>query len=275
MPLNADEHRTVAATNARCAGTRGLVLENVGRRFGALDALSDVSLTVPAGQRRVILGANGAGKTTLFNVISGDLQATSGSIRLDGHDVTRLPSHRRTRLGMRRTYQITTLFKDLNVEENIYLAVRGVQAGRLSFRYIGQRQADRVLARGVANRVGIGDLLGRRVGDLAHGQQRQLEIGMTLVGEPQLLLLDEPAAGLASKERDVLTALICGLSRDLTILLVEHDMDIAMRVADEVTVMHNGRVLVEGSPADIQASQVVHDTYMGRTKTDVGSGLAG
>lgn len=246
------------------ADSHCLVLQNVGRRFGALDALAGVGLAVRPGERRVILGANGAGKTTLFNIISGDLPATSGVIRLNGQDITHLPAHRRTRLGMRRTYQITTLFCDLSVEENLFLAVRGVQPGRLSLRVIGGGDHDRRAARRLADRVGMGDLLSRRVGDLGHGQQRQLEVGMTLVGEPRLLLLDEPAAGLAPKERDVLAELIRSLGRSLTILLIEHDMDLAMQTADQVTVMHNGRVVLEGSPAEIQASQLVHDIYMGR-----------
>lgn len=244
--------------------SHALVLHNVGRRFGALDALSGVSLSVSPGERRVILGANGAGKTTLFNVISGNLPATSGVIRLNGQDITRLPAHKRVRLGMRRTYQITTLFGDLSVEENLILAVRGVRAGRLSLRVIGGKDHDRHTARHLAERIGIGDLLSRRVGDLGHGQQRQLEVGMTLVGEPRLLLLDEPAAGLARKEREVLAELIRSLGRGLTILLIEHDMDLAMQTADQVTVMHNGRVVSEGSPEEIQASQLVHDIYMGR-----------
>ena len=250
------------ASTASASTAPALEIAGVGRRFGALAALEAVSITVPQGERRAILGANGAGKTTLFNVITGDLAASAGRIYLDGRDITRLAPHRRTRLGLRRTYQTTLLFGGLDVQDNLLLAVRGVQPGRFSLRRPGK--SDYRQARDLAGQVGITNLLTRKVHDLAHGEQRQLEVGMALVGTPRVILLDEPAAGLGPNERETLGTLLRGLERDLTIMLIEHDMDLALQTADTVTVMHQGQVIIEGTPAVIQASQLVHDIYMGR-----------
>ena len=245
------------------AVTPALRLQGVGRRFGALQALSAVDLEIPQGQRRAILGPNGAGKTTLFNVVTGDYPPSSGSVFLFGHDVTRMPAHRRAFLGLGRTYQTVLLFGGMTVADNLYLAARGVRPGHLSV--VRPRAGDRYRAKaaGLAEMIGLTDVAGRPVSQLAHGQLRQLELGMALAGEPLLLMLDEPAAGLSPGERQALSRLLAGLPRSITVVLIEHDMDVALAAADYVTVMHNGRVLAGGTPDEIQVNQVVHDIYLG------------
>ena len=242
-----------------------LQLQGVGRRFGALQALRDVTMEVAAGERRAILGPNGAGKTTLFNVVAGDFPPTSGTIRLYGTEVTHLQPHRRTRLGLTRTYQNSQLFMGLSVADSLYLAGRGVRSGRFSM--LPPRASDPALvhAREVADTVHLGDVYDRAVGSLSHGQQRQLEVGMALAGRPRLLMLDEPAAGLSRGERTMLTDLLRSLPRDITIILVEHDMDVALAAADRVTVMQEGSIVVEGTPDAIQADQTVQDIYLGHS----------
>lgn len=240
-----------------------LQLQGVGRRFGALQALRDVTMEVAAGERRAILGPNGAGKTTLFNVVAGDFPPTSGTIRLYGMDVTHLQPHRRTRLGLTRTYQNSQLFMGLSVADSLYLAGRGVRSGRFSM--LRPRASDPALvrAREVAEVVHLGDAYTHTVGSLSHGQQRQLEVGMALAGQPKLLMLDEPAAGLSRGERTMLTDLLRSLPRDITIILVEHDMDVALAAADRVTVMQEGSIVVEGTPDEVQANATVQDIYLG------------
>ncbi|MDX6573743.1 MAG: branched-chain amino acid transport system ATP-binding protein [Gaiellales bacterium] len=241
-----------------------LRLVGVGCRFGGLAALSDVTLDVAAGERRAVLGPNGAGKTTLFNVISGDLSATSGTIEFEGRDVSRLSSPLRARLGMSRTYQKSRLFSGLTVEQNLYLSALGASGGHM--RPIPVRRSDAPLyeqARGLARGVGLAGRERRLVRDLSHGEQRQLEVAMAQAGEPTLMLLDEPASGLSRGERVALTELLLGLDARLTLVLIEHDMDVALRVAERVTMMHEGRVIVEGTPDEIRASTVVHDLYLG------------
>ena len=243
-----------------------LRLSDVRKDFGGVHAVRGVDLAVAHGERRALLGPNGAGKTTLFNVIAGDLAVSSGTVELFSEDVTYLPKRARTRLGMTRTYQISRLFAGLTVLDNLYLAVLGVEGGRLSPLRRPRREAGRFdRARAVAERVGLTAQLSRRVGTLSHGEQRQLEVAMALAGRPQLLLLDEPAAGLSPTERIALTDLLLALEPEITLIIIEHDMDIALRVAQRVTMMHDGHVIVEGTPAEIRANQVVHDIYLGRS----------
>jgi branched-chain amino acid transport system ATP-binding protein len=252
----------VNSTTAHAAPLLRLV--GVGCRFGGLAALSDVALDVAAGERRAILGPNGAGKTTLFNVISGDLSASAGTIEFDGRDVSRLSSPMRARLGMSRTYQKSRLFPGLTVEQNLYLSALGASAGHM--RPFPLRRSDSPLyeqARALARGVGLGARVQRLVRDLSHGEQRQLEVAMAQAGQPLLMLLDEPASGLARGERAALTELLLGLDARMTLVLIEHDMDVALRVAERVTMMHEGRVIVEGTPDEIRASAVVHDLYLG------------
>ena len=237
-----------------------LRLEGVSRSFGALKAVEDVSFSVAAGERRAVIGANGAGKTTLFNVITGDYAASSGRVRFFGEDVTAHPPYERIRAGMRRTYQSSLLFRDLTVRENLFLAVRGVARGRFSFlRSRRNRTTEDLL-----ERVRLTAVADAPVATLSHGQQRQLEIGMALAGAPRLILFDEPAAGLSPAERRDLVALLTALPPHMSFILIEHDLEIALRVVDRVTVMHNGRMLKEGTPAEIENDPEVQEIYMGR-----------
>jgi branched-chain amino acid transport system ATP-binding protein len=240
-----------------------LVLEGVTRAFGALYAIADVSFSVAAGERRAILGANGAGKTTLFNVVTGDFPATSGRVRFFGEDVTHLPPYERIRMGLRRTYQSSLLFRNLSVRENLYLAVRGVARGRFGVLRPRAAHPSRAATAELLDRVRLAHIADELVSNLAHGQQRQLEIGMALAGAPRLILFDEPAAGLSPGERRELVALLGSLPAHMGFVLIEHDLDVALRVVDRVTVMHNGRVLKHGTPAEIEGDAEVQAIYLG------------
>ncbi|MCJ7712757.1 MAG: ABC transporter ATP-binding protein [Chloroflexi bacterium] len=244
-----------------------LRLQGVGRRFGALQALRDVTMEVAVGERRAILGPNGAGKTTLFNVVTGDYLPTSGRVELYGADVTSLPPHRRTRLGLSRTYQNSMLFMGLTVGQSLFLAIRGVQRGRFDPRRPSATDPGRVRSEEIASLVHLSDVLKTAVGSLAHGQQRQLELGMAIAASPRLLMLDEPAAGLSPGERTLLSQLLKDLPREITVILVEHDMDVALAAADRVSVMHEGTVIVEGTPDEIQVNSMVQDIYLGHRVT--------
>ena len=242
-----------------------LRLRGVGRRFGGLVAVQQVDLDVPHGERRAVLGPNGAGKTTLFNVICGDMPPSTGTIELYGEDVTRSPARARVKLGLTRTYQQSRHFLGLTVEDSIYLSIVGVEGGRL--RPIRRPRYDAELrerAREAAGRVAIEHKLGELVGNLSHGEHRQVAIAMALAAKPRMLMLDEPASGLSRGERVLLTELLLALDPAITLILIEHDMDIALRVADRVTMMHDGKVIVEGTPDEIRANETVHDLYLGR-----------
>jgi branched-chain amino acid transport system ATP-binding protein len=247
-----------------------LRLRGVGRRFGGLDAVRDVDLDVAPGERRAILGPNGAGKTTLFNVISGDMPATSGTIEFLGQDIGAIPAPGRTRLGMGRTYQKSRLFLGLTVEDNLYLAVLGTRGGhqRMLRKAIDDEMRER--ARELAATVGLKSQISSLVGSISHGEQRQLEVAMARATEPKLMLLDEPASGLSRGERVALTDLLLELDKSITLILIEHDMDVALRVAQSVTMMHDGRKIVEGTPDEIRASELVHELYLGGRMTDDG-----
>jgi branched-chain amino acid transport system ATP-binding protein len=247
-----------------------LRLRGIGRRFGGLDAVRDVDLDVAHGERRAILGPNGAGKTTLFNVISGDMPQTSGTIEFLGHDIGAIPAPGRTRLGMGRTYQKSRLFLGLTVEDNLYLAVLGSRGGhqRMIRKAVDGQMRER--ARELAAAVGLEAQLSTLVGSISHGEQRQLEVGMARATEPKLMLLDEPASGLSRGERIALTDLLLQLDKSITLILIEHDMDVALRVAQSVTMMHDGRKIVEGTPDEIRANALVHELYLGGRVTDEG-----
>ena len=222
-----------------------------------------VDLEVRPGERRAVLGPNGAGKTTVFNLISGEFPPSSGRVELFGQDVTTLPARKRARLGLSRTFQTSRLFAGLSVEDNLYLGALGVAAGHLRMVPSGKDDVLREKARAMSAQVGLQERLGDFVADLSHGEQRQLEVGMALVAEPRLLMLDEPAAGLSRAERVRLTEMLIGLDESITLVLIEHDMDVALRVAKWVTMMHDGRVIVEGTPDQIRSNQTVHDLYLG------------
>jgi branched-chain amino acid transport system ATP-binding protein len=240
-----------------------LELRGVTKLFGALAAISDVTMTVRSGERRAVLGSNGAGKTTLFNCVTGDFMPTTGVIRLFGEDVTSFPAHERIRRGLRRTYQISLLFGGLTVTDNVYLACLGVSRGRYSL--VRPRVNDALVAR-AAELIEAVHLTPARdvlVSELSHGQQRQLEVALALAGAPRFILFDEPAAGLSPAERADLVAILSGLPTHIGFIIIEHDMDVALRVAQSVTMMHNGRVFKEGTPREIENDDEVQELYLG------------
>ena len=262
-PTGGQAARGIQAPRAPLASNDALVLSGVTRAFGALRAVDGVSLTVAAGEKYAVLGSNGAGKTTLFNAITGDFPPTSGRIHFFGEDITELPPHERIRKGLRRTYQSSLLFRDLTVRDNLFLAVRGVANGRFSFWRPGPGHASTLATHDLLERARLSHIADELVANLAHGQQRQLEIGMALAGAPRLILFDEPAAGLSPVERRELVTLLTSLPAHMSFVLIEHDLDIALRVAQKVTVMHNGRVLTTGTPSEIESDAQVQAIYMG------------
>ncbi|MBE2320368.1 ABC transporter ATP-binding protein [Solirubrobacter sp. CPCC 204708] len=251
------------ATPATAAEPAILRLSGIDRRFGGVHAVRGVDLEVRPGERRAVLGPNGAGKTTVFNLISGEFPPSSGRVELFGHDVTNLPARKRARMGLSRTFQTSRLFAGLSVEDNLFLGALGVGAGHLRMVPSSKDGRLREQARAMASQVGLDSRLDDLVMDLSHGEQRQLEVGMALVAEPKLLMLDEPAAGLSRAERVKLTEMLLGLDESITLILIEHDMDVALRVAQWVTMMHDGAVIVEGTPEEIRGNQTVHDLYLG------------
>ena len=251
-------------TTPRGEGSAPFVqLRDVVVAFGGLLALGGVDLDVARGERLAILGPNGAGKTTLFNVIAGDLHPTSGTVVINGVDCTTAPSRRRPGLGVSRTYQKTRLFLGLTVEDNLQLAWIGKAGNHRSVSRRRLRDAGRDGARGAAAAVWLADHLNTVVGDLSHGQQRQLEVGMVVVTRPDLMMLDEPASGLSRGERERLTELLAELSVETTLLLIEHDMDVALRIAERVVVMSDGLVIAHGSPDEIRSDPLVNEVYLG------------
>ena len=260
------------APSTEPAATEGaepiLRLRGVGRRFGGVAAVQDVDLEVRPGERRAILGPNGAGKTTLFNLISGEVPPTSGTVELFGGDLTNQPARARAPLGISRTFQTSRLFLELSVEDNVYLAVLGARDGHLR-PVRSRRDAEiRERAREVAGSMGLSDALDHTTAELSHGEQRQLEVAMARAADPKLMLLDEPAAGLSRAERARVTDLLESLDPEITLILIEHDMDVALRVAEWVTMMHDGRVIASGTPAQIRADETVHELYLGSRYTE-------
>lgn len=240
-----------------------LELRGVTRLFGALAALTDINLSVRPGERRAVLGSNGAGKTTLFNCITGDFPPTSGIIRFFGEDVTRFPAYERIRRGLRRTYQISLLFGGLTVLDNVYLACRGVSRGRFSLLRASRNDAVMHAAEQLVGVVHLNDVRDVKVADLSYGQQRQLEIALALSGAPRFVLFDEPAAGLSPTERRELVEILTRLPSHIGYIIIEHDMDVALRVAESVTMMHNGRIFKEGAPEEIEEDPEVQALYLG------------
>ena len=241
--------------------TRGL-----GRAFGALQAVADLSLDVPSGELRAVIGPNGAGKTTLFHLISGLLPPTSGRVLFRGADVTALPAPARCRRGISRTFQITSIFPDLTVLENVRIAVQLKRGG--NFRFVGGRallDAAERRARESLAFLGLLDRADAPAATLPHGDQRLLEIAMALAQEPELLLLDEPTQGLSPEDTAATVAVIRQIARDrrLTIILVEHDMDVVFDLADRISVLHFGQLIAYGTPDQIRANEDVQKAYLG------------
>jgi branched-chain amino acid transport system ATP-binding protein len=242
----------------------GLALDGVRRSFGALTAVNGVTLEVAPRERRAIIGPNGAGKTTLFNLITGHLAPTAGRILFDGAPVAGLPPHAVARRGISRSFQRTNVFPRLPVLENLRLAAAANSPG--SYDLLGS--VDRLWvpmerARTAAEAVGLGDRLDAPAGALSYGEQRQLEIGIALATRPKLLLLDEPTAGMSPEETLRMTELLAGLSREITLLIIEHDMDVVFTLADRITVLHYGEVLAEGTADEVRANPRVYEVYLG------------
>lgn len=244
-----------------------LEVRNVSQHFGSLVAVDNVSMAVERGELRALIGPNGAGKTTFFNLISGFFRPTAGHIVLDGQDITTVPPHRRVMLGMARTFQITEIFPELTVRQNLRIPVELATGLRLRTR-LGRRQDVQIRER-IDELLELGGLAAnanRLVGELSHGDQRATEIMMTLALKPRLLLLDEPTAGMGSRETYSTAMLIRRLHRtqELTIVLVEHDMRVIFNLADRITVLAEGAVLDEGAPDEIAASETVQAAYLGK-----------
>jgi branched-chain amino acid transport system ATP-binding protein len=244
-----------------------LTLTDVVVAFDALRAVDGVSLNVPRGQRRAIIGPNGAGKTTLFNAIAGATAPTSGRIVFDGHTITGWPPHRRAKLGISRTFQITNLFPSLSVRDNMVLALRGREPRKFSL--FGAPDTDAAETLRISAALSSARISARAdvtVKELSYGEQRQLEIALSLVTTPRMLLLDEPAAGLSPSERSMVADIIRSLDRDITVVLIEHDMDLALGLVDFVTCMVEGRILVEEPPAGIRRNPKVQEVYLGKPR---------
>jgi branched-chain amino acid transport system ATP-binding protein len=224
----------------------------------------DVTFAVMAGARKAIIGPNGAGKTTLFNLITGTFPASSGQVLLFGRNVTAWPSHRRTALGMARTFQITSLFPGLTVLENVLLAIEGIRPTKfVMWRFQSSYRDLHEKALRLLDQAGFLDRKDTEVRYLSHGEQRQLEIVLGLASDPKILLLDEPAAGLSSGESAEMVKFLMGLDPNLAILLIEHDMDVVFDVADEISVLHFGEVLETGTPDEVHNSPRVQEIYLG------------
>jgi len=255
------------------AAVPALVADHLCRRFRGVDAVADVSLRVPLGARFGIIGPNGAGKTTLFNLLSGELRPSSGSVALFGRDVTRMRPYRRVALGLGRTFQITRIFSDLTVLENLTLALHGLSRTKLSllrpwrsYRGVTAEAAELAAGFGLATR------LGATASELSHGEVRELEVLLALALKPRVLLLDEPAAGLSPAERVDIQALLRSLPPELTLVMIEHDIDVLRGVVDSAAVLHLGALVTQGSMRQVQDDERVRELYLGRASREEGGG---
>jgi len=241
-----------------------LAVSNLCKHFGGLRVTTNVNLTVEPGERRLIIGPNGAGKTTLFNLITGEIAPDSGSIRLFDRDITWISSHRRPHLGMARTYQIITLFANDTILRNVTLALLGLSPLRWSpFKDIEQQHAVIERARAALARVGLGHIADRPLSQTSYGERRRVEIAMALAQEPKVLLLDEPFAGLSIDERRDVRQLLNTIPREVTVVMIEHNMDVALDWAERITLLHFGEVIVEGTRAEVVANPRTREVYLG------------
>jgi branched-chain amino acid transport system ATP-binding protein len=241
-----------------------LQVENLAKRFGGIVATDDLTLGVSEGELHAMIGPNGAGKTTLIAQLSGEATPDSGRIRFAGTDITHLPMYRRSGLGLARSFQITSLFLDLSVLDNVALAVQAKAGHSFRFWRNARREAElRDPARAALARVGLSARADLSVSALSHGEHRQLELAMALASQPRMLLLDEPMAGLGPEESTRMVAMLRELKKELTILLVEHDMEVVFALADRITVLVYGRVIASGRPEDIRSNTQVRDAYLG------------
>jgi len=243
-----------------------LVLEDVSKSFGGIEAVSKVTLTVAMGESRALIGPNGAGKSTLFNLVTGEIPLDRGRILLFGKDMTREPVQKRISSQLGRTYQVSNLFNQLTVQENLFLASWQTRQNKASltatlFRSWKKFENQRRHIADTARKVGLEAKLDVTVEELSHGEHRQLELGISLAHEPRLLLLDEPMAGLSVAERRFMTDLIMGLKSEITVVIIEHDIDVAFNIADRVSVLHHGAIIAEGTPEQIGANRRVQQIY--------------
>jgi branched-chain amino acid transport system ATP-binding protein len=241
-----------------------LAVSGLSKSFGGLNVTANVNLAVEPGERRLIIGPNGAGKTTLFNLITGEITPDSGSIVLFGRDITRLASRNRAHLGMARTYQIITLFARDTILRNVTLALLGLSPLRWN-PLIGLDRQEHLMTAGRAalERVGLGHIADRPLAETSYGEKRRVEIAMALAQNPKVLLLDEPFAGLSIDERSDVRKLLVAIPRNVTIVMIEHDMDTALDLADRITLMHFGEVIVEGTRAEVVADPRTREVYLG------------
>ena len=257
---------SVPAAAGSGGGDAVLEVAGVVRRYGGLTAVDDVSLTLGREERLAVIGPNGAGKTTLFKLIAGEVATDAGSVRFEGRDVTRWSARRRARLGIARTFQVSNLFPSLSVRENVLLAAQAKRASR--WKFWPERGQGAVTAAETDRAIEELMLVGRRhsrVDSLSHGERRQLEIAMALVVRPRLLLLDEPAAGLSLVERVRLRQILEALPRSVPFLLIEHDLSLALELADRVLCLHNGRTIAMGTADEIRGDLYVREVYLGRS----------
>lgn len=238
-----------------------LEVDDVARSFGDLRALNGVSLAVRPRTIHAIIGPNGAGKTTLFNILTGRLRPTRGTVRYLGRRITDVPAHRRVKLGISRSFQVTTLFQELPAEENVRLAAGGPRSRR-ALNFWGRVPHEPAVGE-ILDRVGLAHAADVRAGELSHGQQRILEVAMALAAGPRLMLLDEPTSGMGVEDVGRMESLLTDLGRDHTLVFIEHNMNLTMRVADQITVLVGGQVLTDGEPREISGSAAVQEAYLG------------
>ena len=246
------------------ASPYALEIVNLNKAFGGLPVTQDVSLAIRPGERRLIIGPNGAGKTTLFNQVTGDLKPNSGQIKLFGADITQLAPYKRAHLGLSRTYQIITLFAQDTLEHNVTLGLLGLRPSRWQMwrplSYYGELATE---ARRTLDRVGLLHLAAHPVSDIAYGEKRRVELAMALAQKPRVLLLDEPLAGLSNTERSTIKSLIASIPRETTVVMIEHDMDTALDLAETVTLLNYGRVIVDGARDAVIADERTREVYLG------------
>jgi branched-chain amino acid transport system ATP-binding protein len=246
--------------------TSGYALEivNLNKAFGGLPVTQNISLAIRPGERRLIIGPNGAGKTTLFNQVTGDLRPNSGQIRLFGTDITQLAPYKRAHFGLSRTYQIITLFTQDTLEHNVTLGLLGLRPSRWQmWRPLSYYRELATEARRTLDRVGLLHLAAHPVSDIAYGEKRRVELAMALAQKPRVLLLDEPLAGLSNTERSTVKSLIASISRETTVVMIEHDMDTALDLAETVTLLNYGRIIVDGERDAVIADERTREVYLG------------
>jgi branched-chain amino acid transport system ATP-binding protein len=234
-------------------------------QYGVIRVVNGVSLALHAGERHALLGTNGAGKTTLFNAISGEVPLAGGTVSFRGKDVSRLRAYQRARLGIGRTFQTSLSFGDRSVRENMRVSLLGARGARFGLRLWSQMPELEKQVQGALEEFNLLPVAEQPVNELSYGQQREIELCMTLIGNPDLLLLDEPAAGMSPQGRKELVSRLEKLPRKITILFVEHDMDVALRLADRVTVMRDGVIVASGTPDEIRVNPVVKEIYLGQS----------